>query len=243
MNQTASASTNAEPVPEATRVVVFAKAPLAGVAKTRLIPALGAQGAATLARRMLAFTLEKALLAHVGPVELCMSPHAGDPAWQGIDIPNTVQRSAQGPGDLGDRMARAVQRCTSAHRHGVILIGTDCPALTPAHVVQAARMLVQYDAVMLPATDGGYVLLGLKAPCPEIFTAMPWSTAQVAALTQQRLAQLGLRVWQGEALQDIDEPADLAHIQSHHLMVEMGCSPHQTCASSSQNNSKIGQPT
>jgi rSAM/selenodomain-associated transferase 1 len=236
------AAPNAETTAEPTRVVVFAKAPEPGVAKTRLIPALGAQGAATLARRMLAHTLEQALLANIGPVELCMSPHADDPAWQGIDIPSAVQRSAQGQGDLGERMERAVQRCTRVPGQSVMLIGTDCPALTPARLVQAARMLVQHDAVMVPATDGGYVLLGLKAPCPDIFAAMPWSTAQVAALTLHRLAQCGLRVWQDEALNDIDEPADLAHIHAHHLMVKIGCSPHVTSAGSYQINSIIGAP-
>lgn len=198
------------------RLVVFAKAPQPGLAKTRLIPALGADGAAQLARHMLAHTLNHALdpslQTRVGPVEVCMSPNADDPAWYGIAVAAAVQRSAQGEGDLGQRMARAVQRTTAVPGSGVLLIGTDCPALTPALLSEAAAMLAQYDVVMLPATDGGYVLLGLKAPCPELFDGMPWSTAEVAALSLQRCARLGLSVWQGPTLPDIDEPADLRHL-------------------------------
>lgn len=201
-----------------TRLVIFAKAPQAGRVKTRLMPALGAEGAAALARRLLAHTLLQALAAKVGPVELCMSPAPTDPAWQGIAVPGAVQQTAQGDGDLGERMARAALRTTARHGpslpgEAILLIGTDCPALTAPLLVQAATQLAQHDAVLLPAHDGGYVLLGLNSPCPELFTDMPWSTPAVAAETLRRLAALGLRVWQGPVLHDIDEPADLQHLQ------------------------------
>jgi len=212
------------------RLVVFAKAPQPGRAKTRLIPVLGAQGAAKLARQMLAHTLEQAMAAKLGPVELCMSPHADDAAWRGIAIPAPVQRSAQGEGDLGQRMARVVQRATDAPGSGVLLIGTDCPALTPALLTQAAATLALHDVVMLPACDGGYVLLGLKTPCPALFDSMPWSTAEVAALTLQRCTQLGLRVWLGPTLPDVDEPTDLHHPAAQAFMNKYGCSPHGYCA-------------
>ena len=194
------------------RIVIFAKAPQAGLVKTRLIPALGAQGAAALARRMLDHSLQQALAARVGPVELCMSPAPDDPAWQGIDLPNAVARSAQGEGDLGQRMASAVQRVTTQHRQPVLLMGSDCPGLTAAHLSEAAAQLAQHEAVLLPVADGGYVLIGLKAPCPELFANMPWSTSAVADQTLRRMAALGLRVWLGPQLNDIDEPADLAHL-------------------------------
>jgi rSAM/selenodomain-associated transferase 1 len=195
-----------------TRVVVFAKSPQPGIAKTRLIPALGAQGAASLARRMLTHTLEQSLAAKLGPVELCMSPQPEDPLWANVVIPESIERSAQGDGDLGQRMARAVMRVTASDGENVILVGTDCPSLIAAHLTQAARMLAQHDVVMLPASDGGYVLIGMKKPCPEIFTTMPWSTSAVATLTLGRLSKLGLRVWQGQTLHDIDEPVDLVHL-------------------------------
>jgi uncharacterized protein len=194
------------------RIVVFAKAPQPGLAKTRLIPALGAGGAAALARRMLDHTVQQALAACAGPVELCMSPAPADPAWQDIHLPDAVARTAQGEGDLGQRMARAVQRVTTEQRQPLLLMGADCPGLTAAHLSEAAAQLAQHDAVLLPVADGGYVLVGLKTPCPELFTHMPWSTSAVAAETLRRMAALGLRVWQGPQLHDIDEAADLAHL-------------------------------
>ena len=198
-----------------TRIVIFAKAPQPGSVKTRLIPALGAAGAATLARKLLAHTLQQALAADVGEVELCMSPAPVDAAWQGISIPDPVRQTGQGGGDLGARMARAVKRVTRQTQPAdppVLLIGTDCPALTAWLLQQATQQLKTHDAVMLPAYDGGYVLLGLKSPCPELFDDMPWSTSVVAAETLRRMAALHLRVWQGPTQHDIDEPADLQHV-------------------------------
>ena len=198
------------------RLVVFAKAPRPGAVKTRLIPALGAEGAAALAQRMLAHALQQALAASVGPVELCMSPAPGHPAWENTALPDTVLRSGQGDGDLGERMARAVCRVTA--RQPVLLMGADCPGLTAALIAEAARQLQSHDAVLLPVADGGYVLIGLKSPCPELFTAMQWSMPAVAAETLRRMAVLGLRVWQGPQLHDIDEPADLAHLPAGFLL-------------------------
>lgn len=192
------------------RLVVFAKAPQAGLAKTRLIPALGAEGAAALARRMLEHTIEQALAARAGPVELCMSPAPDDAAWQNVALPEAVARTAQGEGDLGQRMARAVQRVTT--QQPVLLMGSDCPGLTATRIGEAARQLQAHDAVLLPVADGGYVLIGLKSPCPELFTTIRWSTPAVAAETLRRMAALGLRVWQGPQLRDIDEAADLMQL-------------------------------
>lgn len=192
-------------------LVIFAKAPQPGAAKTRLIPALGAKGAADLARRMLAHTLQQALAAGAGPVELCMSPAPGDPAWHGVALPDGVTCTAQGDGDLGQRMAGAVARVTGQGQ-SVLLFGTDCPALTAHHIAEAGRQLARHDAVLLAVADGGYILIGLKTPCPELFTDMPWSTSAVAAETLRRMAALGLRVWRGPMLHDIDEPADLARL-------------------------------
>ena len=204
-------------VTESPRLVVFAKAPQAGTVKTRLIPALGAEGAAGLAHRMLAHTLQQALQAGAGPVELCMSPSPNDPAWENIAIPAAVLRTAQGEGDLGERMARAVQRVTAEEGQSVLLMGSDCPALTAAVIHEAARRLKTHDALLVPVADGGYVLIGLKSPCPTLFDRMPWSTATVAAETLSRMTALGLKVWRGPLLHDIDEPADLAHLPAGFL--------------------------
>ena len=195
-----------------TRIVVFAKAPLAGLAKTRLIPALGAKGAADLARDMLIHTLDQALAAGVQAVELCMSPAPSDPAWQGVPLPRAVEQTDQGDGDLGARISRALGRALALQQGPVLVIGTDCPALNAAQLSEAARQLGHYDAVLLPASDGGYVLIGLQAPCPSLFTDMAWSTPVVATETLRRMARVGLNVWQGPTLHDIDEPSDLKYL-------------------------------
>ena len=195
-----------------TRIVVFAKAPQAGFAKTRLIPALGADGAAELASAMLSQTLEQALGAGVHAVELCMSPPPSDPAWQGVPLPRAVEQTDQGGGDLGARMSRALGRVLAPHQGPVLVIGTDCPELNATQLTEAARQLERHDAVLLPATDGGYVLIGLQAPCPSLFTDMAWSTPVVATETLHRMARVGLNVWQGPTLHDIDEPSDFKYL-------------------------------
>lgn len=194
-----------------TRIVIFAKAPRPGAVKTRLIPVLGSAGAARLAERMLIRTLDEALAADLGAVELCADPAFNEPAWHGVHLPPGVQTSTQGAGDLGDRMARAAQRALDQHQP-VLLIGIDCPQLNAQSLRDAALLLKTHHAVMHPATDGGYTLLGLAAFDPALFSAIPWSTHQVAALTRERLAALGWRTAVGRTLADIDEPADLVHL-------------------------------
>jgi len=199
------------------RLVVFAKAPQPGRAKTRLIPALGAKGAAALARHMLDHALVQALAAGSGPVELCMSPAPGDPAWEKIALPGAVLRTDQGEGDLGERMARAVHRVTATNGQPVLLMGSDCPGLSSSILREAARQLQTHDAVLLPVADGGYVLIGLKSPCPALFNQMAWSTSSVADETWCRMAKLSMKVWRGPLLHDIDEPADLAQLPAGFL--------------------------
>lgn len=190
------------------RVVIFAKAPLAGFAKTRLIPALGRQGAAELAQRLLHHTLHEALAAQVGPVELCVTPSPDQAIWQTLAIPKTVHLTDQGEGDLGERMARAARRVLGAGE-SVLLIGTDCPQLDAARLQQAAYALQHAHATLVPAFDGGYVLLGLNQFDASVFSAIAWSTDSVAMETLHRLQQLEWRVTSWPMLHDIDEPSDL----------------------------------
>lgn len=190
-----------------TRIVIFAKAPVPGQVKTRLIPALGTDGAAKLAGRMLAATVAQAKGAAPVKIELCVTPDAGDPAWVG-HLPHGVAVSDQGPGDLGVRMAAAAQRILNGGER-IILIGTDCPALSSTRLRAMANALESYDAVMHPAQDGGYVLLGLSRFDPSLFSGIVWSSDTVCASTQARIKALAWRLFVGEALRDIDEPADL----------------------------------
>jgi rSAM/selenodomain-associated transferase 1 len=190
------------------RIVVFAKAPVPGLAKTRLIPALGAQGAADLAQRMLDHTIAQALAAEVGPVELCVTPSPEDAAWRAQVRPAPVTWSDQGDGDLGERMARVVQRVTGAGE-SLLLIGTDCQALDAALLRRAADSLPRFDATLVPTADGGYVLLGLNRFHASLFKGVEWSTDSVAAETRQRMTRLGWKVQIVPEVHDIDEPADL----------------------------------
>jgi rSAM/selenodomain-associated transferase 1 len=192
----------------AVRILIFAKAPVAGLAKTRLIPSLGAQGAAELARRMLAYTLEQALLAGVGPVELCVTPSPANAVWQTFTAPATVTWSDQGEGDLGARMARAARRSDN-RGEAILLIGTDCPALDAEQLGVAAQSLESFDATLVPSADGGYVLLGLKRFHASLFEGIAWSTDTVAHETLLRIQQLGCRVHIYPRVHDIDEPEDL----------------------------------
>ena len=199
-----------------TRIIIFAKAPLPGFAKTRLIPALGQDGAARLARRMLHGTLSSAIGAMVGPVGLCVTPDIASPSWVGMDIPRGVEVSAQGDGDLGARLARAVQRGLE-HGEPVILIGTDCIEMSVALLRSAAAALEHKNAIIHPAADGGYVLLGLARFHPLLFEDMAWSTDRVAAETVGRVRRLGWSLEVGAPLHDIDEPDDLWRIPTDWL--------------------------
>lgn len=193
------------------RVVILAKAPLPGFAKTRLIPALGEHGAANLAALMLEKTIHEAIKADIGPVELCVAPAPENPAWQEIFIPASVTVAEQVHGDLGKRMAHISSRVT-ANGEAVIMIGADCPSLTAPMLAKAGKLLIDNDAVMVPALDGGYVLIGLNHHEPSVFSDIHWSNSSVTDETRQRIQKLGWQLEEMPPLHDIDEPADLKHL-------------------------------
>lgn len=191
-------------------VAILARAPIPGAAKTRLIPVLGAAGAARLQRWMLQRTVAMALVADVGPVSLWC---AGDPAHPDFAVCRAFGRvdlHPQAEGDLGERMLAAV--ASSPTPAGTLVIGTDCPALGAAHLRESARALGGNDAVVIPAEDGGYVLIGMKTPAPEAFAGVDWGSARVMAQTRQRLAALGWRWHEADPLWDVDLPQDLERL-------------------------------
>ena len=192
-------------------VIVFAKAPLPGFAKTRLVPALGAEGAARLAHRLLVRAVQAAAGAGVGPVELCCTPDSRHPGFAALAEQYGVELTLQGEGELGARMHRAFERVL-ARATMALLIGTDAPALDAGYLRDAAAALRGNDAVIGPALDGGYALIGLTRPAPGLFEAMPWSTPEVLGETRLRLRRLALRHVELPPLADIDEPADLVHL-------------------------------
>ena len=191
-----------------TRIVIFAKAPVPGKVKTRLIPALGAEGAAQLAAKMLHSTAREALESDVGSVELCADPDPPHRDWF-LQVPQDLIPTPQGRGDLGERLASAARRVI-AGGEPALLIGTDCPLLDRHHLIAAADALERNDAVIHPTIDGGYALLGLARFHPSLFEGIAWSTPTVAAETIARIEALGWSLHIGETLRDVDVPADLA---------------------------------
>jgi uncharacterized protein len=203
-------------------LIVMAKAPVAGLAKTRLIPALGAAGAVALAERLLRHAVGEAGAAarsgHIGSVDLCCTPDTSHPAFALAAACPGVSLSLQGAGDLGQRMQAAFSRWLPAAQ-GALMMGTDIPGLVCGVLQQAALALQTADAVIVPALDGGYALIGLRHPAPTLFADMPWSTPAVLAITRRRLAAAGLRHAELQPLADIDEPADLPHLPAGWLGV------------------------
>lgn len=198
-----------------TCIILFAKYPARNKAKTRLQPALGVDGAARMARQLLLHSIEQAVDTGFA-VELCVSPAPTDPCWQALDLPDSLRWSAQADGDLGLRMLISSQRALQRFNK-VVLIGTDCPSLTTVCIQTAVQQLNQHDAVMIPAIDGGYVLLGFKQVNDSMFSDIVWSTASVASVTKQRMAALGWTLALFDPLHDIDEPKDLKHLPSSWL--------------------------
>ena len=191
-------------------IIIFAKFPARGMAKTRLQPALGLEGASLIAKQLLLHSVEQALATGFS-VELCVSPAPNDLCWQTLGLPESLQWSAQANDDLGLRMLAASQQGLYKFKQ-VVLIGTDCPSLTPIRIQEAVQQLEQSDTVMIPASDGGYVLLGFKQADASLFSDIEWSTASVAVVTRQRIAALSWTLALLDPLHDIDEPADLKHL-------------------------------
>lgn len=194
-------------------LILFTRFPEAGTTKTRLIPTLGAVGAAALQRQMTEHTLRQAQ-AFRQRCDLALEIHFhggdyGDMArWLG---PNTFRRQASGT--IGERMQQAFGQAFANGMTPVVLIGTDCPGLSEEILHQAFLALEESDLVLGPALDGGYYLIGLTQPQPFLFNNIAWGTP---AVLQQTLAQaVSLNVRQLAALHDIDRPQDLAHFDYH----------------------------
>lgn len=203
-----------EPPGAPVTVAILAKAPVAGLAKTRLIPQLGADGAARLARWMLARSVATALAARLGPVTLWCAPDCAHPAFAAYAADTRLSLQPQPEGDLGVRMFAAARAANTPA--GVLIIGSDCPQLDAHSLRTAAFALAEHDASVIPAEDGGYVLIALRRAEPAVFSDLPWSTAEVMARTRARFAALGWRVAEAASHWDVDEPADVERLAALH---------------------------
>lgn len=193
-----------------TAVLVFGKSPVPGQVKTRLMPALSAGQAASLYARMLSHALAAAVGSALGPVTLCAWPDDRCPRLRALAQSHGAHIEAQVGADLGARMLTAL--CAALRSHSrALLIGSDCPALSPAVLRAADRVL--HDAlvatVLVPAVDGGYVLVGGRDACRAMFQDMPWGSSRVMALTRARLQQAAWEWRELPPLRDVDRVQDL----------------------------------
>lgn len=200
--------------PHQTALVVFAKAPIPGQVKTRLCPPLTPDEAATLHGSFVLDTLERTKTAAVKlklPIDryLACAPTVTHVFFKIMEERQGVKLIDQVGDDLGERMNQA---CATRFAQGygqVLLIGTDVPSLPLDYLQQAIALLERHDLVLGPAFDGGYYLIGLRRPIPELFVDIPWSTDQVFRLTQEKAVALGLATALLEPWRDVDTLADL----------------------------------
>lgn len=196
------------------RILLFCRAPLAGKVKTRLIPALGSEAACQLYTRLLRHSLQTVVDAKLCPLEIWVTPDGKHPFFSDwIDL-DCVDLFTQSGADLGMRMYNAAVDARG-RAQSVVLIGSDCPLMSAAYLQDAlAKLQCGYDAVLGPAEDGGYVLLGLRQ-CPwQLFEQMAWGEETVCAETCRRLNGLNWRWGLLDKQWDIDRPEDLARLES-----------------------------
>ena len=194
------------------RVLIFARAPVPGQVKTRLVPRLGEKGAARLYTDLLRRTVSELAGAGLCPVQCWCTPDTHHELFREIAARHPIGLEKQSGADLGARMRHAAS-VALGDRDRVILVGADCPGLGAAYLELALDGLEKgADAVIGPAEDGGYVLLGLKRAAVELFQDMPWGTGQVLAMTRQRLGELNWRWQELPTLWDLDRPEDLERL-------------------------------
>jgi uncharacterized protein len=192
------------------RVLVFARAPVPGQVKRRLAPFLGARAAAALYRRTAEHCLRTAVQAFPAGVELWCTPTVRHSFFLACRARLRVRLREQHGANLGARMSNALGR-----RLPAVLVGSDCPSLTAADLARAWTALQEgADAVLGPARDGGYVLVGLARPAPWLFRNIAWGTDAVLEQTREKLWRSGL-VWQELPVRwDLDRPEDLAGLET-----------------------------
>ena len=200
--------------PHRTALVIFAKAPIPGLVKTRLCPPLTRDEAATLHGSFVLDTLERTKTAVTKlklPIDryLACAPSATHVFFKIMEERQGVKLIDQLGDDLGARMNQAFQTLFAQGYRQVLLVGTDVPTLPLDHFKQALTALEPHDLVLGPALDGGYYLIGLKRPAPELFADIPWSTDQVLRHTQEKAATIGFKASLIEPWRDVDTLADL----------------------------------
>jgi rSAM/selenodomain-associated transferase 1 len=190
------------------RLLVFAREPGQGKVKTRLIPVLGEQTATAIYRRLLSDTLRTAAQYAAARCELWADRLCQRSELVSLAGYHGMSVHLQQGDDLGSRMHAALRAALQRSTHAV-LIGTDCPEYDTAYLGKAFAALERHDAVLGPAADGGYALIGLKQPARALFDGIPWGSDRVLATTRRRLRETTWSWYELPTLHDVDEPADL----------------------------------
>lgn len=193
------------------RLIIFTRYPEPGKTKTRLIPALGALGAAKLQQQMTEYVLSQAKVlqsSHSISIEVRFA--GGEQQLMQNWLGEHLQYVAQGTGDLGCRMKIAFAAAFQDKIESAVIIGSDCPQLQPELIYRAFQLLSQnYDLVLGPALDGGYYLIGLSRLIPEVFTGVDWGTERVLQQTVNIAKTFNLEIAYLPTLADVDRPEDL----------------------------------
>jgi len=194
--------------------VLFGRSPRAGRVKTRLVPSLGVAGTLALYR---AFLLDQLRLLHgfrsTCTLELCLDGKLAPDAELASAL-GQARLTVQGPGDLGQRMLRCFRRAARAGSRATVIVGADAPTLPVSIVASAfARLATGCPAVLAPAADGGYVLLGLARPEPALFREVPWGGPEVARITAERARAAGVALERLAPWYDVDDSSGLVRLR------------------------------
>jgi rSAM/selenodomain-associated transferase 1 len=194
-------------------ILIFAKAPIAGWVKTRLIPFLGDSGAAEIYRSLLFRLMHTLASMEFADTEIWCMPNRSHPDFQYLQAMRDCSLSNQAGNDLGQRMSDAVDKALQRYRY-VLLIGVDCPEMTAEYLKKAVCYLQGgADAVLGPAEDGGYVLLGLSKTSACLFEGIAWGTDKVLEQTRNCFLSLGWKWRELPELWDVDRPEDLERLK------------------------------
>lgn len=194
-------------------LIIYAKAPVPGQVKTRLMPALDGEMAALLHAALVERALDTARRSGIAEIELCCAPDTHHSFFDACADDFGVVLTEQGEGNLGDRMLRTLRHALADHT-AALIIGADCPALTGKYLAEAATRLSGQDAVLAPAEDGGYVLIGATRTDPGMFGDIEWGSGKVLEQQRRNFSARGFRWQEMPTLWDVDRPGDLARLKA-----------------------------
>lgn len=200
------------------RVILFTRYPEPGRTKTRLIPALGMEGAADLQRQMTEYIFSQLkVLQQNRTVNIEVRYDGGNRNDMEQWLSSDINLLPQGQGNLGNKLQRCFTDAFSAKMKRVVIVGADCPALSSEIIEKSLDILTQNDLVLGPAQDGGYYLVGLSQPIPSLFDNIPWGTDQVLDTTLTRAKKINVTISLLEPLADVDRPEDIHHFRHNSL--------------------------